>query len=76
MATTIELNLKIDGDQFRDLSHSQDPERVRKMASAIEPELEAFDVYLEKNKMDPMGRIERQILREYIGWKLTGGGNG
>jgi len=37
---------------------------------AIDPELESFTEYLLSGGQDRMTRVEVQILREYIGFKL------
>lgn len=42
---------------------------------AFDAELDQFDDYLESQGMSPVGKVEHQILTEYLGWKLmnTGG---
>ena len=80
-AITLNMNITITHEEFKELVKKwslsrRDPSSIGAITAALDPELQAFDRYLESQKMDFMGSIERQMVREYIGWKLVGGGNG
>lgn len=44
---------------------------MREAGSLLEEELRLFDRYLELHGMLDMNRLERQMVREYIGFKLA-----
>lgn len=78
-AITLNLNITITQDEFKELVKKwsltrRDQSSIGAITAALEPELRDFDRYLETQKMDPMGKIERSILREYIGHKLVSNG--
>jgi hypothetical protein len=61
----IELDPTI--EEFREMA-----EKAPKTAGmTLDPELKAFSNSMMKRGLDPLTRIERAILREYLGWKLT-----
>jgi site-specific recombinase XerD len=63
----IKIKLNMTVDEFRALARVD-----KKMAaSSLNAELESFDAYLESQKMDPMSNVERQIVREFLGWLLV-----
>lgn len=64
---SIEINMPVTKEEFQAAAK----ESGAKAAVYLDPELRKFDVYLETRNMDPMGKIERSILREYLGWKLV-----
>jgi hypothetical protein len=78
MAQTITLNFNIGitHDEFKALVQKwaltrRNQREIGAVISALDPELQAFDRYLEGQKMDPMGNVERQIVREFLGWILV-----
>jgi len=54
-------------DQWRQLAKDKPVEAGLR----LDAELDRFDEYLESQGMTPLGRFERQIVTEYIGWKLV-----
>lgn len=80
-AITLNMNITITQDEFKELVKKwsltrRDQSSIGAITAALDPELQEFDRYLESQKMDPLTNMERAIVREYIGWKLVGGGNG
>ena len=63
----IEIDMPIGLEEFKELAAKNPLEA----AKHIERELRHFDQHLMNNKMDPMTRFERQMVREYIGHKLV-----
>lgn len=63
----ITINMEPTVDQFREAAETN----PKKAAGALDPELKAFSNSMMKRGLDPLTRIERAILREYLGWKLT-----
>jgi hypothetical protein len=62
----IEIFVGMPLDNFQRLAKTD----KKAAAVALKDELKSFNAYLESQRMDPMGRIEESIVREYIGWKL------
>jgi hypothetical protein len=74
-AITLNMNITITQDEFKELVKKwsltrRDQSSIGAITAALDPELREFDRYLESQKMDPMGNIERQIVREFLGWLL------
>ncbi len=63
----IQIELPVTTNTFIDLVKT-DPVTAAKQ---LEPEINAFERWMELRGMDPLTRYERQILREYLGRKLT-----
>lgn len=40
-------------------------------AKQLDPEINSFEAWMERRGMDPLTKYERQILKEYLGRKLT-----
>lgn len=63
----IEIDIPISADEFRELA----AEKPVLAGQQLERELRHFDQHLMRSKMDPMTRYERQMVREYLGYKLV-----
>ena len=63
---TITVDLPITKDQFRDMV-KKNPVTA---AMYLENEILTFDAQLQRKGMDPLTRYERQILKEYLGFKI------
>ena len=66
----VEVKIGLNADSLE-----QWKEQVKKnpinAALALDAELDRFDEYLESQGMTALGKFERQILTEYLGWKLA-----
>jgi len=40
-------------------------------AESLEPELRHFEQWMLSRGMDPLSRLEKQIVKEYLGFKLV-----
>lgn len=40
-------------------------------ANSLAPEMRAFENWMMRRNMDPLTSIESQIIREYLGYKMT-----
>jgi hypothetical protein len=63
----IEIDIPISLEEFKELA-AKEPSAA---ARSLDRELRHFDQHLMRNKMDPMTRFERQMVREYLGYKLV-----
>lgn len=64
--TSIPLTLPIGREQFIEQAKS-DPVKA---GQSLDEELRNFDTYLQQIGSGPMARHEREVLREYIAFKL------
>jgi hypothetical protein len=65
--THIEIEMTMDADSFREKAKS-DPASA---GLSLDPELRAFENWMLRRGMDPLSKVERAILREYLGSKLV-----
>ena len=63
----IDIDLPMKVGEFKALAKSDPVEAGQQ----LETELRAFDNHLMRNRIEPMGRFERQMVREFIGYKLV-----
>jgi len=42
-----------------------------KAAEALTPEIKAFENWMMRQGMEQLSKVELQIIREYLGYKLT-----
>jgi hypothetical protein len=67
MKVMIEIELKGSHETFKQLAASE----PSKAGAMLDPELKEFNNSLMGRGMDPMGRFEEQIVREYLGFKVA-----
>jgi hypothetical protein len=63
----ISITMTTDRDSFRQQAETEPV----KAAEALAPELRAFENWMMKRGMDQLSRVELQIVREYLGYKLV-----
>jgi site-specific recombinase XerD len=63
----ITIEMAVSKEDFVEMAKTE-PVRA---AEALELELSNFKHWMEKQGMDRLTRVETQILREYLGFKLT-----
>lgn len=63
----IPIKLDVDKETFRQQAKS-DPIEA---AVSLEVELKDFDNWMMRRGMEQLSRIEKQIVREYLGFKLV-----
>lgn len=64
---SVSLELPIDREEFCRLAQ-KDPYSAGEM---LAQEISEFDAWIVQLGMEPLTRLERQIVKEYIGFKLT-----
>jgi len=64
---TIEIEMSLDAETFREVAE-RDPVSA---ANSLAPELKAFENWMMRRGMDPLTKVETQIIREYLGFKLV-----
>lgn len=64
--TDILIKMNVTVAEFKRLAESE----PIKAADSLEPELEDFEQWMRRRGMD-LTRVERQILREYLGFKIV-----
>lgn len=65
--TPVSIEMSVDREIFRQKAE-KDPVGA---AEALNPEIKAFEHWLMRRGMDPLTRVESQIVREYLGYKLV-----
>lgn len=63
----IEIEMNIDKESFRKQAES-DPVGA---AEALGPELRQFENWMMRRGMEQLSKVELQIIREYLGYKLV-----
>lgn len=69
MAHEVQITISMNTDKEEFLSSAKDNPVAA--AKSLAPELRRFDNWMMSKGMDPLTRIESQILKEYLGSKLT-----
>lgn len=65
--TSISIKMDLDRETFKQRA-DKDPVGA---AASLAPEIRAFESWMMKRGMDPLTRVESQIVREYLGYKLV-----
>lgn len=63
----IEIDMTTDKESFREQAE-RDPVGA---AASLNPELKAFENWMMRRGMEQLSRVEQQIIREYLGYKLV-----
>ena len=63
----VEIDLPVGVVEFKSLAKLNPVEAGKQ----LDAELRAFDNHLMRNRIEPMNRFERQMVREFIGYKLV-----
>jgi hypothetical protein len=63
----ITISMSTDRDSFRQQAESEPV----KAAESLTPEIKAFENWMMRRGMEQLSKVELQIVREYLGYKLV-----